>query len=111
MTSVITSPMTRMRGGQVIGTRPAQLTPGPHGDSPEFASLQQFHEIAPAAESLLERCDVSCLFGGGAQAAHASDEPGGLLVSAIAASVCEFIDALRIDAQSFAREVRFAGAR
>src|ERR1700690_458278 len=36
-------------------------------------SSQQFHEIAPAAEALLEGCDISHLFDGGTQSAHAND--------------------------------------
>src|ERR1700677_4063698 len=104
MTSFITSPMPRMRGGAVMATRRAR------GDSPGFASTQQSHEIAPAAESLFEGCDIICLLGGAAQAAHAIDEACGLLISAIAAPVCEFIDAFSIDVQSLARMIGFAFA-
>ena len=110
MTSVITSPMTRMRGrpghSDMAGATGAR-THCARG----FASSQQFHEIAPAAEALLEGCDIGRLFGGGAQAAHAGDEAGGLLISAIAAPVREFIDALRIDVQSLARMLGLAFAR
>src|SRR5580692_516497 len=110
MTSVITSPITRMRGGPVIATWPARRARGTRCDSPGFASSQQFHEIAPAAEALLEGCDISRLFGGSAQAAHANDEAGRLLISAIAALVREFIDALSVDVQSLARMIGFAFA-
>ena len=41
-----------------MAARPAH---GLHGDSPAIASSQQFHEIAPAAEALLEGCDISRL--------------------------------------------------
>ena len=74
-------------------------------------SSQQFHEIAPAAESLLEACDIGRLLGRRAQAAHAGDEAGRLLVSGIAASGGEFIDPLGIGLQSLARMVGFAFAR
>src|SRR5271168_2755405 len=80
MTSVITSPMTRMRRDAIMAVRRAHGLAG-------FASSQQFHEIAPPAEALLEGRDIGCLFGGVTQAAHAGDEAGRLLVSAIAALV------------------------
>src|ERR1700722_20852859 len=111
MTSVITSPMRRTRGSLVIAAWPARRGRGTRCDSPGFASSQQFHEIAPAAEALLEGCDISRLFGGVAQAAHAGDEAGRFLVSAIAALVRELVDAPRIDLQSLARVAGLAFAR
>src|ERR1700692_2051287 len=110
MTSVITSPMTRMREGLVIATWPARRGRETRGDSPGFAASQKFHEIAPAAEALVEGGDISRLFGGGAQAAHAGDEVSRFLISPIAASVREFIDAFSIDVQSVARMIGFAFA-
>src|ERR1700691_3758958 len=110
MTSVITSPMRRTRGGLVIAAWPARRGHGTRCDSPGFASSQQFHEIAPAAEALLEGCDISHLFDGGTQSAHANDEAGRLLISAIAALVREFIDVFSIDVQRLARMIGFAFA-
>src|ERR1700677_2310925 len=96
-----------MRGGLVIATRPARRG---RCDSRGFASSQQFHEIAPAAEALLEGCDISHLFDGVTQAAHAGDEVCRLLVSAIAAAVRELVDTVSIDVQSLARMIGFAFA-
>src|SRR6202453_3714539 len=110
MTSVITSPMTRTRGGSVIAAWPAPRGRATRCDSPGFASSQQFHEIAPTAEALLEGCDIRHLFDGGAQSAHANDEAGRLLISAIAALVREFIDEFSIDVQRLARMIGFAFA-
>src|ERR1700683_2370988 len=99
-----------MRGGLVIATWPARRGRGTRCDSPGLASSQQFHEIAPAAETLLEGRDISRLFGGRAQAAHAGDEGRRLVISGTAAAVRELVDAPGIDLQSLARMVGLAFA-